>query len=173
MKQRNKSTLFTGMVFDVEQFEIEISDKGWHTYQVIRHPGGVGVLPLHDDGTVTLIRQGRPAIAATLMELPAGRLDPGEAPETCGRRELLEETGLSAGQLHPLGTIHSSPGVFDEIIHLFAATDLTQLQPLPEDDEQIEPVRLPLTEARAMARDGRISDAKTIAALFRAEALCR
>lgn len=170
MKQRNISTLFTGTVFDVEQFDTEIRNKGWHTYQVIRHPGGVGVLPLHEDGTVTLVRQGRPAVAATLLELPAGRLDSAEDPETCGRRELLEETGLVAGKFHPLGFIHSSPGVFDEVIHLFAATNLTQMTPLPEDDEQIEPVRLPLTEARAMARDGRISDAKTIAALFRAEA---
>ena len=170
MNQRNNSTLFTGMVFDVVQFETEIRDKGWHTYQVIRHPGGVGVLPLHDDGTVTLIRQGRPAIAATLIELPAGRLDPGEDPETCGRRELLEETGLVAGNFHPLGFIHSSPGVFDEVIHLFAATDLTQMIPVPEDDEQIEPVRLPLAAALEMARDGRISDAKTIAALYRTKA---
>lgn len=169
MTQRNRSTLFTGMVFDVEQFEAEIRE-GWHTYQVIRHPGGVAVLPLHDDGTVTLIRQGRPAVAATLMELPAGRLDPGEDPETCGRRELLEETGLVSDRFHPLGFIHSSPGVFDEVIHLFAATGLTQTTPIPEDDEEIEPVRLPLGDARAMARDGRISDAKTIAALFRTEA---
>lgn len=170
MRQRNISTLFSGMVFDVEQFDTEIQDKGWHTYQVIRHPGGVGVLPLHGDGTVTLIRQGRPAIAATLLELPAGRLDPAEDPETCGRRELLEETGLVAGSFHPLGFIHSSPGVFDEVVHLFVATDLTQMAAQPEDDEQIEPVRLPLSDARAMARDGRISDAKTIAALFRTEA---
>jgi len=169
MNHRNNSTLFTGMVFDVEQFETEIGDKGWHTYQVIRHPGGVGVLPLHDDGTVTLIRQGRPAVATTLLELPAGRLNPDEDPETCGRRELLEETGLVAGRFHPLGFIHSSPGVFDEVIHLFAATGLSQMTALPEDDEQIEPVRLPLSDARAMARDGRISDAKTIAALFRTE----
>lgn len=173
MNQRNRSTLFTGMVFDVEQFEVEIGDRGWYTYQVIRHPGGAGVLPLHDDGTVTLIRQGRPAVNTTLLELPAGRLGNEEDPELCGRRELLEETGLVAGRFHPLGIIHSSPGVFDEIIHLYAATELTQTTPLPEDDEEIEPFRLPLAEALAMARDGRISDAKTIAALFRAEALCR
>ncbi len=171
MKQRNRATLFSGMVFDVEEFESEGQKNGWHRYQVIRHPGGVGVLPIHDDGTVTLIRQSRPAVVATLLELPAGRLDHHETPEECGRRELLEETGLVAGRLHPLGFIHSSPGVFDEVIHLYAATKLSQSAPAPEDDEEIEPVRLPMAEALAMAADGRISDAKTIAALLRADRL--
>jgi ADP-ribose pyrophosphatase len=169
--KRNSSTLFTGMVFDIEQFEVEISDKGWHRFQVIRHPGGVGVIPIHDDGTVTLIRQPRPAVGLPLIELPAGRLDPEECPETCGRRELLEETGLVADRFHPLGIIYPSPGVFDEVIHLFAATGLSQHPPLPEDDEAIESLRVTFPEALQMARDGRISDAKTIAALFRAEKL--
>lgn len=170
MKIRNNSTLFTGKVFDIEQFDAEIGHKGWHTFQVIRHPGGVGVLPLHSDGTVTLIRQARPAVATPLLEIPAGRLDPEESPETCGRRELLEETGLEAEGLHPLGFIHPSPGVFDEVVHLYAATGLTQQHPMPENDELIEPVRLPLADALEMAKDGRISDAKTIVALFRIEA---
>lgn len=168
MPIRNSSTLLKGMVFDIEQFDAQIGTKGWHTFQVIRHPGGVGVLPIHSDGTVTLIRQLRPAVSSVLLELPAGRLDPDETPETCGRRELLEETGLVAGDFRPLGFIHSSPGVFDEVIQLYAATALSQHTPSPEADEEIEPVRLPLAEAVQMARDGRISDAKTIVALFRA-----
>lgn len=173
MRQRNRATLFSGMVFDVEEFESDSRESGWHRFQVIRHPGGVGVLPLHDDGTVTLIRQGRPAVAETLVELPAGRLDPNETPEECGRRELLEETGLVADRFNPLGFIHSSPGVFDEVIHLFAATGLSQQLPMPEEDEEIESIRLTLADALAMAKDGRISDAKTIVALFRAEAGAR
>jgi ADP-ribose pyrophosphatase len=170
VEKRDAATLFTGMVFDVEEFRAEIGDTGWHRFQVIRHPGGVGVLPLHDDGTVTLIRQLRPAVGQSLLELPAGRLDPPETPEACGRRELLEETGLTARTLHPLGTVYPSPGVFDEALHLFAASGLSQLAPCPEADEVIEPVRIPLAEALLMARDGRISDAKTIIALFRATA---
>jgi len=165
---RNSSTLLSGMVFDIEQFDVQIGTKGWHTFQVIRHPGGVAVLPFHADGTVTLIRQPRPAVASVLLELPAGRLNPGEDAETCGRRELQEETGLVAGHYHSLGFIHSSPGVFDEVIQLYAATGLTQHQSTPEADEDIEPVRLSFAEALQMARDGRISDAKTVVALFRA-----
>lgn len=169
METRNRATLFEGLVVDIEQMEVRIGEKGWHTYQVVRHPGGVAVLPLHPDGTVTLIRQLRPAVDAVMLELPAGRLDRGEEPAACGLRELAEETGLVAERLLPLGILHSSPGVFDEAIHLFLATGLIQAAADPEAYEDIEPVRLPLAEAVQMARDGRISDGKTIAALFRAQ----
>src|SRR5512135_1808590 len=102
METRNRSTIFTGLVVDIEQFEVRIGEKGWHTYQIVRHPGGAGVLPLHDDGTVTLIRQLRPAVGGTLLEIPAGRLHSGEDPAECGCREMTEETGLSARELVPL-----------------------------------------------------------------------
>ena len=169
METRNRAVLFEGLVVDLEQMDVRIGKKGWHTYQVVRHPGGVAVLPLHDDGTVTLIRQLRPAVDAVMLELPAGRLSPGEEPAACGLRELAEETGLVAARLAPLGFIHSSPGVFDEVIHLYLGTGLTQAEANQEEYEDIESVRLPLAEAVRMARGGQISDGKTIAALFRAE----
>ena len=169
METRNRTTLFQGLVVDIEQMEVKVGAKGWHPYQIIRHPGGAAVLPLHEDGTVTLIRQLRPAADAVLLELPAGRLDAGETPEACGRRELAEETGLIATRLEPLGAILPSPGVMDEVVHLFLATSLTQDTPDQEPYEEIGTVRLPLAEAVQMARDGRICDAKTMAALFRAE----
>ena len=169
METRNRAILFEGLVVDLEQMDVRIGAKGWHTFQVVRHPGGVAVLPLHDDDTVTLIRQLRPAVDSVMLELPAGRLSPGEEPADCGRRELAEETGLIAGSLAPLGFIHPSPGVFDEVIHLFLAAALVQSAASQEDYEDIECVRVPFAEALTMARDGRISDGKTIAALFRAE----
>jgi ADP-ribose pyrophosphatase len=156
---------------NMEQMDVRIGDKGWHTFQVMRHPGGVAVLPLHGDGSVTLVRQLRPAVELQLLELPAGRLSPGEDPALCGSRELVEETGLVAERFEPLGFIHPSPGVLDEVIHLFLATDLTQEETDLEEYEDIECVRLPFAEAVLMARDGRITDGKTIAALFRAEGL--
>ena len=168
MEARNSTILFSGLVVDIEQLEVAIGSKGWHTFQIVRHPGGVGVLPLHDDGTVTLIRQLRPAFAARMLELPAGRLAPGEEPLACGQRELAEETGLSAAELTLLGVVRTSPGVLDETIHLFLATGLREGTARPEQYEEIESVRLPLAEALRMARDGRISDGKTITALFRA-----
>ena len=123
METRNRSTLFSGLVVNIEQFEVRIGEKGWHTYQIVRHPGGVGVLPLHDDGTVTLIRQLRPAVGGTLLEIPAGRLQPGEDPAACGGRELVEETGLSAREL-PLSAAPEShvavmsPGARGKIVLL-------------------------------------------------------
>ncbi|AAR36744.1 NUDIX hydrolase [Geobacter sulfurreducens] len=168
MDTRNRMILFNGLVVNVEQMDVRIGAKGWHTFQVVRHPGGVGVLPLHEDGTVTLIRQLRPAVDDMLLEIPAGRLDPGEEPSACGRRELTEETGLTAERLESLGTILTSPGVFDERIHLFLAVGLTQGEATPEQYEEIETVRLPLADALALAAECGIRDGKTIAALLRA-----
>lgn len=173
MKTSNRSTVFNGMVIDIEQMDVEIGTRGCHTFQIIRHPGGAAVLPVHADGSVTLIRQLRPAAAAMLLEVPAGRLASGEEPQLCAKRELLEETGIRADRLFPLGLIHSSPGVFDEVIHLFAAQGLAHGEARPEDDEEIELLRLPFGEALRMAADGRISDAKTLASLFRWELLQR
>lgn len=168
MESRNHITLFRGLVVEVEQMEVKFGGRGWHLYQIVRHPGAVGVLPLHDDGTVTLIRQLRPAIGGHLIELPAGRISPGESPAACGRRELAEETGLRARTVEPLGTLHASPGVFDETIHLFLATGLEEDVPSPEAYEEIGALRIPFARARRMALRGEITDAKTIVALFRA-----
>lgn len=173
MKIQNLHTIFNGMVVDIEEMDVEIGSLGYHKFQIIRHPGGAAVLPVHDDGTVSLIRQLRPAVAMTLLEIPAGRLDHAEQPLECARRELREETGIEATQFTPLGTIFSSPGVFDEVIHLFAATGLSQEQALPESDEDIEVLRLPFYDVLAMALDGRISDAKTLSAILRWELKCR
>jgi len=169
METRNRSMLFSGLVVDIEQFDVKIGEKGWHTYQIVRHPGGAAILPLHDDGTVTLIRQLRPAFDDFMIEAPAGRLDPGEEPAVCALRELAEETGLKAQKIESLGVLHPSPGVFDEVIHLFLATCLSSTPALPEQYEDIATIRLPLEEALLMARDGRICDGKTISLLFRAE----
>ena len=168
METRFNEILFRGLVVAIEQMDVKVGDKGWHPYQVIRHPGGVAVVPFHDDGTVTLIRQLRPAVNEFLLELPAGRLSPGEPPEICGRRELLEETGLRAERFEPLGFIYPTPGICDEKIHLFLATGLVQGKPEQEAYEDIEPVRIPFSEALALAESGAIPDSKTVAALFRA-----
>ena len=169
METKNRSMVFKGLVIDVEQMDVLIGEQGWYTYQIVRHPGGAAVLPLHDDGSVTLIRQLRPAAGGFLLELPAGRLSPGEDPQLCAARELVEETGLKASALVSLGILHSSPGVFDEVIHLYLATGLSQGEAKPEAYEEISCIRMPLREAISMAAEGGITDGKTIAALLRAQ----
>lgn len=173
MNINNRRTIFNGLVINIEEMDVEIGSLGYHTYQIIRHPGGAAVLPVHEDGTVSLIRQLRPAVGKSLLEIPAGRLNHQEPPLECAARELLEETGISATKLVPLGQIYSSPGVFDEVIHLFAATGLSQGASQPEADEEIEVIRIPVKEVHAMVLDGRICDAKTIAAILRWELLCQ
>jgi ADP-ribose pyrophosphatase len=173
METKNRSIVFNGLVIDVEQMDVLIGEQGWYTYQVVRHPGGAAVLPLHDDGSITLIRQLRPAIGGFMLEIPAGRLSPGEEPQLCAERELIEETGLKAASVTSLGILHPSPGVFDEVIHLYLAAGLFQGDAAPEAYEEISCVRIPLQEALAMAAEGSITDGKTIAALLRAQRLIK
>lgn len=132
---------------------------------VVRHPGAVAVLPLHEDGTVTLVRQYRAALDAHLWELPAGVRDvAGEPDEVTAQRELQEEVGLAAGRLVPLARFHNSPGFSDEEVQVFLATDLTEVGRTPHgvEEQEMEIARLPLDEVVAMVDDGRITDAKTI-----------
>ena len=168
METRKNEIIFRGLVVNIEHMEVKVGEKGWHPYQIIRHPGGVAVVPLHEDGTVTLIRQLRPAVDEDMLEIPAGRLAPGEPPESCGRRELLEETGLSAEKFQSLGSIHPTPGICDERIHLYLATGLTLGASDQEAYEDIETIRIPFAEALALAESSSITDSKSVVALFRA-----
>jgi len=117
---------------------------------------------------VILIRQYRHAAGGYLLEVPAGKLDPGEEPEACIARELAEEIGHKARRIEPLGSILTTPGFTDEVIWLFEASDLTPCESDLQDDEVIEPVSFGFDEALAMVRSGEIRDAKTTAALFHA-----
>jgi ADP-ribose pyrophosphatase len=133
--------------------------------EIVHHPGASCVVPVLATGEIVLVRQFRHAAGGWLLEAPAGKLDPGEAPEVCARRELEEETGLIAGSLQKLGAIHTTPGFSDEIIHLFVARDLTEGRMAHEANEVMTIERHAAADVLAMLRDGRITDAKTICAL--------
>lgn len=138
---------------------------------LIHHPGAAAVLPLlsdleGDDPQVLLIKQYRYATDGYLWEIPAGRLEAGEAPEDCARRELIEETGCRCERLVPLTAIWTAPGFTNEKIHLFAATGLTRGESAREADEFLEVVPLPMSRVLEMVRSGEIGDAKTIAAVL-------
>lgn len=161
-------TAWKGKFLAVEIKSVPLPNGRRTRVEVLRHPGAAAVLPLHRDGKVTLIRQWRPAIETWVHEVCAGKLDPGEDPESCARRELEEEVGLRCARLHALGWIYTTPGFTDEKIHLFAATGLRKVPRRPEDDEVIEVLKVPLHQALRLAADGELPDAKSQVCLFRA-----
>lgn len=163
---QDEEPLLSAKVFRVVQGVQVGADGRRHARQIIRHPGAAVVLPVWDDGRVVLIRNYRIAVEQTLVELPAGTLDPGEEPVETARRELAEETGYRARRLELLAAFYSSPGILDERMHLFLATGLEAGPASLEGGEQIEPCLVAWQEALHMARDGRIQDAKTLAGLL-------
>ena len=136
---------------------------------LIRHPGAAAAVPLKDDGTVLLVRQYRHAAGGFIYEVPAGKLDGGEAPERCAHRELTEEAGVRAGRLDHLASILTTPGFTDEVIHLYLARELEPAQQALEADEVLTVEPHSLEDAVAMCADGRLRDAKSICALMLAQ----
>lgn len=158
--------IHTGKVITLDVDTVRFPDGSTGELEMVRHPGAAAVVPFASDPygadpTVLLIKQYRYATNGPLIEIPAGRLDPGEEPIACARRELLEEVGVTAGRVERLTTIWTTPGFTDERIHLFWAADLTTGTHAREPDEFIEVLPKPLSEALAMVRDGMICDAKT------------
>ena len=146
------------------------TDHGPRKRFVIRHPGAAVIIPILDDGRICLIENFRIAFNKTLIELPAGTLEPGEDPAETARRELAEETGYRAASIEPLTTIYSSPGVFDEQMHLYVATGLTPGETALEIGEQIVTRLTPWREALDMVLSNQIEDGKTVAGLLAAHA---
>jgi ADP-ribose pyrophosphatase len=137
--------------------------------QVVKHPGAVVIIPQLEDGRLILIEQYRFAVSETLLEFPAGTLEPGEAPLDCARRELVEETGYRAEHWRALGIMYPSPGYCDETQHLFVASGLVPDHASGDDDEILDVKRLTSREVERAIADGAMVDAKSIAAYTRAK----
>jgi ADP-ribose pyrophosphatase len=158
--------IYDGRVVNLALEEVELPNGARTTLEVMHHPGAAAAVPLFPDGTVTLLRQYRHAVGGWLWEVPAGKLDkPGEDPLECAQRELGEEAGLAAGRWDKLGSIYTTPGFCDEIIHLYLARDLRDVPREHEEDEVIEVHRMPLVDALAMIPREELQDTKSIAAL--------
>jgi len=162
---------WTGRLLQVDLDRIRTPNGTELELEMIHHPGAAAVVPLlsgpdHADPTVLLLRQYRYAADGMVWEIPAGILEPGEAPEACARRELREETGADAERIEPLTTIFTTPGFTDEQIHLFLATGIRGGTATPNADELIETAAVPMSRALRMIRDGEIRDGKTVVALF-------
>jgi len=158
--------VYAGNFIEVHRDVVRLPDGTRATRDYIRHPGAVAIVALTDENHVVLERQYRYPLARDLVEIPAGKLDPGEAHLETGKRELLEETGYSAAQWTYLGRIHNAIGYSDEGIELWLATGLKKGEAKLDKGEFLEVFTLPFEEVLAMAADGRISDVKTIVGMF-------
>ena len=167
-KKVDETYCFRGRIINTRVDNIILPNGKPSMREVCEHPGGVGVLPIWDDGTVTLVRQFRYPFGETMLEIPAGKLDhgPDEDHYTCGVRELKEETGCTADEVIYLGCIYPSPGFCDEITHLYAARGLHQAEVQLDEGEFLELIRMPSDELEQHIADGEVRDAKTVAAMY-------
>jgi 8-oxo-dGTP pyrophosphatase MutT (NUDIX family) len=159
----------TGRIIQVSTERLLYNNGREYDLDFVRHPGAAAVVAVDDSGRVCLVRQYRHGVEDFLWEIPAGKLDPGEAPEACAVRELAEETGVQARRWTSLGQFLPAPGIFTEVIHLYLARDLTVGAPAPDADEELEIQWLPIEEAAGMVLRGEWSDGKTGLALWRAQ----
>jgi ADP-ribose pyrophosphatase len=161
-KVLSEDTAWRGRIFDINRLTVELPDGRTATRDVLRHPGAVGIVALTGDGRICLVRQYRTSLGRVTVEIPAGKLDVGEDPLECARRELLEETGMKAERMAFLSTIATGVGFCDELIHLYMATNLSFAASDPDADEFINVDLVPLNELIDAVLDGRIEDAKTV-----------
>ena len=160
--------IYRGAVIEVVTEDVALPEGRSARLDLIRHPGAAAVVPFLSSEEVLLIRQYRHAAGGYILEVPAGKLDPGEAPETCARRELEEETGWRANTFERLTTLLTTPGFTDERIHLFMASELSPAQQNLQDDEVIELVPMAFRDALDLVWNGQIEDGKTALALLHA-----
>lgn len=166
-KTVSSKEIFKGKIVTLKVDQVEMPGGKLATRELVKHPGGVGVVALTDENEVILVKQYRKPIEKAIFEIPAGKLDPGEEHRVCGIRELEEETGLKAGKFEYLGFIYPSPGFTDEVTHMYLATELYQGEMHPDPDEYLDIVRMPIEQVVEMILDNEISDAKTVAGILK------
>lgn len=166
-KKISSENIFDGVLLHVRRDEVELPNGHKSVREWIEHPGASSVIPLLPDNQIILVKQYRYPVGQVTLEVPAGKLDAkGEDPLICAERELSEETGYTAGKIWKLTTIATTVGFSNELIHLYAATDLTKGEQHPDDDEFINVVKIPLTAALQLVETGKIVDAKSIISIL-------
>jgi len=158
--------LHKGRSFSFKTDEVELPNGKKTTRDIVDHPGAVAIVPVLDDGRIVLVRQYRYATGKDLLEIPAGTLERGEAPDTCARRELKEETGYTAGSMKKILSMYMAPGYSNEVIHLYLATELKAGKQGTEEDESITCELYGPDELLGMMEKNVIEDAKTIAGVL-------
>ena len=169
-KQKSSEYIYRGAIINMRLDTAVLPNGKTANREVVEHPGGVCVLPIDKNGDILFVKQFRYPYMSETLEIPAGKRDKeGDSdPLTCGKRELKEETGATAQNYIPLGTLYPSPGYTDEVIYMYAATGLTFGDAQPDDDEFINLIRIPIKQAVDMVMAGEIPDSKTQTAILKA-----
>lgn len=157
--------IFQGNIISLQVDTVTLPNGKQATREIVKHPGAVAVLALHDDRMI-VVEQYRKPLGRSEVEIPAGKLDPGEEPQRAAERELEEETGYRCDSLRLINSFYTSPGFADEIIHLYLAEGLVPGAMRPDEDEFLECESITLEEAQQYIAEGKISDAKTILAVY-------
>jgi len=157
--------IFDGQVIGVRLDEVESPSGRRFVAEIVEHRGAVGIVPVTADGEVLLVRQFRHPVGRELLEIPAGSIEPAEAPEACARRELAEEVGRAAARWDYLLTYYPSPGILTEELHLYLARELTPV-PATGEEEDLRVESMPLRDARRLITSGEIRDSKSIIGLL-------
>jgi ADP-ribose pyrophosphatase len=173
-KKISSKEIFKGLLLHVKKDEVMLENGRKSFREYVLHPGAVAVVPILDDNKVVLVKQFRYPIGKQLLEIPAGKFDfKDEDPLECAKRELKEETGFDAKDYLYLGYIHTTPGFSNEVIHLYLARDLESGQSNPDEDEIIDVEIEDFNTVLQKCISGEITDAKTIAGIFKAYFILR
>jgi ADP-ribose pyrophosphatase len=165
--------IYKGNIINVDLVTVTLPDGRTATRDIVSHPGASVIIPLNEKGEIYMVRQYRKPLEAVFLEIPAGKLDPGEDPLTCAKRELMEETGLKAREIIYLASIHSTPGFSDEVLHMYAAVGLVEGKSCADTDEFISTEKHKVEDLTDMILSGKITDAKSIIGIFMAEKIIR
>lgn len=159
--------IYDGKIIRVRVDQVLLPNDKIADREVVEHNGGVGVVALDENENIILVKQFRKPYDCELLEIPAGKLDPGEDPLECGKRELEEETGMLTDDFTDLGKMYPSPGYCNEIIHIYFAQDLKQGEVHLDEDEFLNTVKIPFEKAVDMVFNNEITDAKTIVGILK------
>jgi ADP-ribose pyrophosphatase len=165
-KTISSKPIYDGKIIKVKVDTVELPNGRTATREIVNHMGAVAVMAVTEDNRMVVVRQFRKPLERELVEIPAGKLEPGENPEACAVRELAEETGYTAETMKLVASFYTSPGFADEIVHLYRAEGLKTGQAQPDEDEFVELLHISLEEAKQMIQSGEIRDAKTIMAVY-------
>ncbi len=172
-KKISSELVYSGGVVNVYHDRVKTEKGNTASRDVVRHMGGAGIIAIDEGGDIYLVRQFRYAVGEELIEIPAGKLEPNEDPMVTAKRELIEEAGISANDVKPIGKIIPTCGYCDEVIYVYYATDITPAQQNLDEDEELTVFKMPLKDAVKAVLSGEIIDGKTVYAILALNELLR